>query len=290
MFKRIFLCVSSLTVLSACVLQETRQVPVSISAPITADRPVQIPRNHNLKSWWSFYGDATLDRIISSALALNPQETKVKTTSLISDLIYSYLEYRYTQNQHDLLIEYITSNSLKKEEREALGTKKKGFEEKLIRIQVKITNQTKLLPEFVNEILKDKKKIPMSDMTPFLASETNLIDAYPNSFSVDQMNSFFGLNGSVFSSGQEFWNIIPGTARKNIISNNPTTIKKVEDLEKDLIAYTHLREQTRILEKASKRQNFSDSNTYYQSRLGVLRAQYEKAKAVTKIYLSLGVY
>lgn len=286
MFKRFLHCVLGITMLSACVLQETSQAP----EPVIEKQDVIPPKTHSLSAWWSFYNDATLDRIISSALALNPQSNNDSSLNLISDLIYTYLEYRYTQNQYLWLKEYLQSASPKEEERSALLEQEKTYAEKLERLKSKTTVQTKLLPEFVEEILKDVKSLPSADITPVMAGETTLINAYPGSFKKQQMNKFFGLDDTIFVSQEEFWKITPGTARQNTMSTNPETVRKAENLERDLIAYTHLREQTRILEEALSNQNLRDPNKYYQSRLGVLRAQYEKAKAITKIYTSLGVY
>lgn len=286
MLKRFFVCVLSTIMISACVSSDksTKQNQVVIKQPIAA------PVDHSLNAWWSFYNDATLNRIISSAMSLNPQISDKATLSLISDLIFSYLEYRYTQNQSMWLDDYLNATSPGKEEKKALAEQKKKYTEKQDRLKKKITLQTKLLPEFVDEILRSEEPLPTADLSPLLASSTALLDPSPGAFSQTEVNRLFGLDNNVFTNPEALWKITLGTAENNTNAANPYTREKVKSLERDLIAYALLREQTRILEGALKKQDKFNGEAYYKARLGVLRAHYERVKATSKIYLSLGVY
>lgn len=288
MLRRYIVCVLSLFMLSACETQE----PSQTRAPVIDITPaVRAPVEHSLNAWWGFYNDATLDRIISSALSLNTQTTDKKTLQLISDLLYAYLEYRYTQSQNQWLTEYLDTAAPSEEEETALKAQKKAYQAKLQRLKKQITTLSKLLPEFIDEITRAVKPLPRADITPLLASETALLDPMPGAFTHTTINRVFGLNDSIFTGQSQFWKIVPGTAEKNMLRPSAQTRQKVITLERDLIAYTHLREQTRILEQALSRQDASsDQNAYYKARLGVLRARYERVKALSKIYLALGVY
>lgn len=286
MLKRFFACVLMTTLISACVMQKTTQAP----EPVVIKQTIAPPKDHSLNSWWSFYNDQTLDRIISSSLSLNPQPNDSKTLGLLSDLIYSYLEYRYTQNQSIWLDDYINATAPSAEERTALKEQKKKYTEKQSRLKAKITRQSKLLPEFVDEILRAVRPLPTADISPILASSTSLIDPTPNAFMNASMNRLFGLDDAVFTNPNGLWEIQPGTAVRNTNSFNVQTRDKVAKLERDLIAYTHLREQTQILENALTKHNKFDGEGFYKARLAVLRAHYERVKATSKIYLSLGVY
>ncbi len=290
MLKRFLVCVLSTVLISACVTTETSNAPVTEENPVVIKQAIAPPKDHRLNAWWSFYNDTTLDYVISSALSLNPQQNNDKTLALISDLIYSYLEYRYTQNQSIWLDDYLNATSPSAKEKVALLEQQKKYTEKLNRLKKKITIQTKLLPEFVDEILRSVQPLPTADISPLLASSTALIDPTPGVFIHTEMNRLFGLDNTVFTNSEGLWKIKPGTAAHNTNTANIQTLDKVKTLERNLIAYTHLREQTRILKKAIKNQNKFDGEGFYKARLGVLRAHYERVKAMSRIYLSLGVY
>lgn len=286
MFKRLFVCVFITIFSASCVLQETLQSP----DPVVITQTIAPPKDHTLNAWWSFYNDPVLDRILTSSLSLNPQPNNDKTMSLLSDLIYGYLEYRYIQNQNMWLDDYINATAPDAKEKAVLKDQKAKYSEKLNGLKEKITIQTRLLPEFVDEILRADSPLPTADISPVMASSTSLIDPEPNAFMNASMNRLFGLNDAVFTNPDGLWKIKPGTALNNTNTINPQTREKVQQIERDLIAYTHLREQTRILENALKKHDQFDGAGYYKARLGVLRAHYERVKAVSKIYLSLGVY
>lgn len=291
MFRHFMLCVIFTGLLSGCVIDELTAPAPQVTAPVS--EPVMFaPPEHSLHAWWSFFGDSTLDRLVSSALSLNPQDSRDKTLNLLSGVLHSYLEYRYIQNQEIWLMAYVQEDASRQKE-EKLQAQLKIYTTTQARLRKKITEKTKLLPEFVDEILRQNVPLPEGDASPFLASPVALIDAMPGRFSKTTFNQLFGLSDNIFANPESYWHVKPGHALKNTKGGSAETRSKVSALEHDLIAYAHLREQTEILEKALAKQEKSDNatkDTLYKARLGALRAKYERVKALAKVYLALGVY
>lgn len=197
MFKLLAVLLSVFLVTSCQTLeQENKLSPVSDGAEL-------IEENKVLESWWSFFGDSALDRLVTSALGLNSLADSEKNFpkddvnirslhdyyvdqrgGLVKNVVLDYVEYRYIQNQNILLGRYIdeqefnlrgvdqTQVKIIEVELEVLNDRKAEFNMRLEKLTAKIASLTKLLPEYVSALLKDNQSIPSYDITPLLLEDT----------------------------------------------------------------------------------------------------------------------
>jgi len=197
MKRRLLYGTTSLLLLGACNPATTVQNTLNTARPVAAQSDVlpeafMSQQGTTLESWWSFFGDDVFDRLISSALSLNTQ--RVTHTyldpkiDLISGVAHHYLEYRYVQNQRHLLNTYIDEldevikgmesdreRTKRKAEHDLLEDKAKQFLKREGALIAGMTSLTKLLPEFVEEILREAQDIPQADVTLLFASPARII-------------------------------------------------------------------------------------------------------------------
>ena len=311
-------------------------------------------------SWWSFYSDDVLDRLVTSALSLNPQtytDDKKSVTGgkaqsdaavissykdmrvgMVKAVVQNYIEYRYIQNQKHLLLEYIAEQTAALEvadsqsakileiELNALLERKEEYEKRLSEIHEHLAASTKLLPEFIAELMKDMKPIPEYDLSPVfltdtrellrntahvtaamvtLRNETHKGVGIADARSVlpsQPLNQTFGISDQIFSKTDYEWRVSIGQAvrslnfeemgqsvfhKQEIRTYQDAVTSYVLDLERILVGYATLSEQSQVLENAVKN---ADEMNIYKARLAALRADYEKAKTVTELFDTLNLY
>ncbi len=337
MLRRFLLCVLYSGLISGCVTGTFERPTVSVSVQKFAfDLP-----DHSLGAWWGFFEDPVYNRVIAAALQLNTDQQPLDIVSKLTD---SYTHFRYVQNQNAILGEYMEKRrqaietlglSPKKDGKDtrlqnyqsqtvALSNQQSSFESQESELKQKITAITKLLPEFVDEILKERRDLPDEGIVPLLASEANVLEHAPeiisarNQYSVKEeifpgmaINAFFGIGDQVFTGAGQPWRLKIGEAARNTKETQNTEFQTrvqryLKELESDLISYAHLHEQTQILRKSlvSKKQEYEEQkkaslgfiklldleNDLYQERLSTLRAEHTTFRALAKIYLKIGVY
>ncbi len=326
--------------------------------------------DHALGAWWSFFSDPVLDKLISAALSLNarskhepyqdegskPQKAALskyyhdQNLDLIANVIDAYIKFRYAQNQKTILEQSLKSRmavlahvDLPKENRdkdprlsdffaqnaaiekqiEQLGIKQKNQSEQL-------TESTRLLPEFIADILKTPVTLTRGDINPLLSTKSNILNEAKEvkvaraQFEITQkifpdmnLNTFFGIDDAIFANPDLSWHIIPGQSVQSLIlfDNMPDEFKAdimsyVLDLEQEMVRYTHLKEQADILKKSLEKQekDFGNLREYIKeneatftrlldlegslqsARMAVLRAKTEQLQTLSGIYLKIGVY
>ncbi len=320
-----------------------------------------------LQSWWNFFNDDVLNDFISSALNLNQvtpaptvlgqgqdsptyetllQESQDQKADLIHEITQHYLKFRYIQNQHALLnqytierkafyagdIETIKGNpqkfSTSSAEIETLEKQQKNFLLQQKNIVATLARYTKLLPEYVEERLKDVQDMPNPDITPILASDVAILESakkiavaqafynYKQSLFADQaIGHLYGISDEVFTNNRQSWRVQPGHAGRTINlpdSEEFQTFRKhileyVLDIERRMTAYAHLREQQTLLQNSAKKarvrynniqQYEVQSNTALKiaqddankTTLSALKAKYEMSKVLIDLYHAIGAY
>lgn len=310
-----------------------------------------------LKAWWSFFNDPVLNSMISSALSMNAaqlakkekfpeneitQETlmryyKNKHVELISNIAKDYIEYRYTQMQASLLNDYSARLEYDLEEiyeggagriKTELGFlrgKKQEFAKKLQKLSLSLSKTTRLLPEYIDEVLKDNNGIPDYDITPIMASSALSITGaadidvarnllYQNTrgkislretqniFPDIWISRFFGISDNIFVDQNSSWRIKIGHAQKQVmfsalkleastkqqIQEFKSSVESfVSEIEAIMISTATLRDQQKVLQEAAYKAAQEES---YKAHMAVLRAQYEKAKIIIKLFERLDIY
>ncbi len=207
MHKRLVIFAACIGLLPACV--------TAVAVDNTNIAPDNIAQERStLESWWSFFGDDTLDKLISSAISLNSkyevQKTLTKSNPSYNDLrefyrtpemdlilavTRHYIDYRYTQNKIYFLNNHIDDRDgilriiedskddlLKDTEAEQLKllSKKQDLEAEKIKLLNELTILTNLLPEYVAQILEKKLDMPNPDIMPILASPVSVIANSPD--------------------------------------------------------------------------------------------------------------
>ena len=230
-----------------------------------------------LESWWVFFDDPTLERFVTSALALNPpgesdlngadlgrnsydsyrlryHDPRIDLIKTVSAL---YVEYRYLQNRKVLMEEYIQSyEGIERfartrdflDDPRIVPYQKSYVEmaEKSNQISVKleknaraIAQTTKLLPEYIAQVLKTEVDLPASDITLILASPISVLVNAPDIaaarakfandvfkpqifetstdiFATGTLSNFLGVSDSVFLDSAFGWSVSVGAAYQNL--------------------------------------------------------------------------
>lgn len=331
MIRRISVITACLGMLSACMSQPSGWKDAGPETMVKTTGNQTLDSRHiasvqyadgPLEAWWGFYKDATLDRLVSSALQLNtlPAEGVAKSgasqasydamtdlyqnpkSALVQKIVQGYLSYRYIQNQDYYLEKYIKERTqiLARVRREAGGDAKNNpdieklqkelsvlerreddFEGQKANHIKKITSLTSLLPEYVEQVLKERTGLPQPDITPFLASSATLlrdaeeVAAARSVLSVQTqgtigpdrsavvipdmaMNRFFGISDKVFVNSNSRWRVSVGDAAKNLAFDAVQPVRKqaqpykvfqdrvltfIMDIEHDIVRYAHLQDQ-----------------------------------------------
>ncbi len=329
MLKR-FIILGALCILCSC---KTSDDDAPVKHGIAMNESLILKQDSKvLKSWWSFFNDPVYERLVAGALNLNAHVSEPKIQNpqnydelkafyqdqkidLILDVSHNYFEYRYIQNQAFLLDKYIQDRqaflsdldthyelneddtkafNFLRSELGALLKKKVEFEAQLSKISKEITTITKLLPEYVAEVLSEKEAIPEADIMPILASPASIIanatgvvaaralfirsvsqnidfSSTEIIFPQSSFNRFFGISDDVFIDSENFWGVSSGTGIQNLDFSSFQSLydqqgftafrnnveKAVNDVETLVIAFSHVREQHITLEIAvsKKEQN-----------------------------------
>lgn len=283
-----------------------------------------------LESWWSLFNDPVLDRLVSSAVSLNMPRQKAPDTLLSDDISYSalrgfyrdqravlivdvsqsYMRYRYVQNQQQTLDNY-TSERDKiiatvmrnngdakdpyfiriKSQSDSLAKKSLSLDRQKNKISRDITKLTKLLPEYVSQILKQEIGIARADITPVLVSSASIIamspdvvaarfyfmqktnnavrfsdtdDIFPNT----AMNGFFGISDDVYVGSDSRWSVSVGHAVKVMNLQSLEELYSGQDayndfrnhlfdavmnIERLIVSYAHIQEQYIVLRNAASK-------------------------------------
>jgi hypothetical protein len=310
-----------------------------------------------LEAWWSFFNDSVLNSLISSGLSLNaaqlgaktafPNDNMIKVTlesyyedkrvGLVNAIAKDYIEYRYIQIQNNLLDEYI--NRLELDSGEAVGSegkrirteleylakKKQEFAKELLNVSVSLSKSTKLLPEYIDEILKADQKIPDYDITPIMASSALIL---ANAAKIDaartmlyyksqgqialqetqdmlpdiRLNQLFGVSENIFVNTNSPWRVKIGNAQKQVdysslilhlvhrqlVEDFEDVVNSyVNEIESMLVNIATLHDQQEVLNNAIAKASRED---IYKARLASLRAEYEKTKAIVNLFERLDLY
>ncbi len=254
-----------------------------------------------LDSWWSFFNDPVLDRFISSAIDLNYNNNDISKDEIALDIARKYAQYRYIQSQKNLLTAYVAdknavidvdtakqSSKIKSQQIELLKKKIK-LENNEIDISLKIAKLTKLLPEYVSQILKKEGGIPNADITPVFASSSSIVFNSPdirkasllfvkdmagkvslsdikNIFPDMTFSRFFGIPDDVYLNNRSRWSISVGSSIRNLDLaalesrfGNKASYKEFIDniytalvsIEHKIISYANMQEQYMVLKDAA---------------------------------------
>ena len=308
MFQRFSLMLILLTATS-CVSQTSGNTELQ---SLGARNVVEIhAKDKVLKSWWSFFNDPVLDRFIAASINLNVKNPEGESqegqgmpnirANLIHEVTQSYIDYRYIQTQKNLLKNFIRDkqsfisdleNDYELNETDKLrfnqlkngmkaSYKKFGnFDGQMKAIITTLTARTKLLPEYVAEVLDENISMPPSDIKPILASPVSVIAEAPEvvearamftrsiSKNVDfsdtasvfpdvTVNRFFGISDDVFLNDETLWNVSSGAGVKSLkmekynslYSEEAFTVfrndlnQAVTKIESMVVSYAHIQEQ-----------------------------------------------
>ena len=311
-----------------------------------------------LEAWWNFFGDPILNSLVSSGLSMNasrldkkdpfPKDNitaktleayyEDKRVELVNSIVKDYIEYRYIQAQSILLNAYIGrqefalkqsdeeyKKNIIRKELEFLHEKKSEFTAQLQDFSVLLSKTTLLLPEYINEVLKENQGLPNYDITPFMASSAYLltnataIDVARTMLSYETkgritvqetqnilpdipLNRLFGISESIFVNAQNPWRIKLGQAREyvsfSVLHSYQDHHEAIEKFEEDIYTYVAgietilvsaatLRDQQTVLEGAVDR---AKQDELYKARLAALKAEYEEAKTITKLFKYIALY
>jgi len=327
-------------------------------APLLSSVEAHIPQDYRgLEAWWSFFNDSVLNSLVSSGLSLNAAQLGAKTdfpkgnmtkvallnyykdkrVNLVNSVAKDYIEYRYIQIQSNLLEEYVNRLELDLEESagsegkrirtelEYLGKKRQEFSKEILAASLSLSKTTKLLPEYIDEILKDNQKMPDYDIMPIMASSAKILT---NAAQIDtarsllhyksqgqiemkdtkgmlpeiRLNQLFGVSENIFVNANGTWRVKIGHAQEQIdfsplllhlvhrelVQEYQDVVNSyVSEIESMLVNIATLREQQEVLNNAVAR---ATKENIYKARLATLRAEYEKTKAVVKLFKSLDLY
>ncbi|MFP4097448.1 MAG: hypothetical protein ACLFP8_04755 [Alphaproteobacteria bacterium] len=365
MFRKVttlLVCPLCLTACQTLPLQKRTTAPVVVTAPAQGEvlDYVKIIVHHDqrgLEAWWGFFNDPVLNDLVPSAFSMNAADLDKRTpfpidnitpqtlhefyenkrVSMVNGIINDYIEYRYIQTQRYLLNDYLIRQKQNldravkgerdtiKRELEILRIKDQDFAGKLKDLSVSLSKTTRLLPEYIEQVLKDNQDIPDYDVTPLMASSASIV---MNAIEIDiartalsyktrgqvspqdtkdivpdvPFNQLFGISESVFVDAQSPWRIEISQARarldfsslaghsgakEDINAFKQTIDAHMAQIEELLISYSTLKDQYSVLEKAARRATQDES---YKTRLAVLKAKYEKAKTITALFKKMGLY
>ncbi|PCI55881.1 MAG: hypothetical protein COB36_03530 [Alphaproteobacteria bacterium] len=322
------LCCCVLGSCLAVELEQTEPVEL-VEAPPVMIEPVIVERTGTtLEAWWSLFNDPVLDRLVSSAVSLNMPRQKAPNTLLNDDISYSalrrfyrdqkavliadvaqsYMHYRYVQNQQQTLDAYISDRNKiittfirsngdtkdphfirVKSESDSLAKKSLSIDHQKEKISRDITKLTKLLPEYVSQVLKQQVSIPRSDITPVLVSSASMIAISPDViaarfyftqkmnnavafsdtgdiFPDTALNGFYGISDDVYVKNNARWSVSVGHAVKSMDLQRFETLYSGQDIYNDfrnhlfgavmnierlIVSYAHIQEQYIVLRNAA---------------------------------------
>ncbi|MGN7437918.1 MAG: hypothetical protein ACTHOO_04665 [Alcanivorax sp.] len=312
------------------------------------------------QSWWSFYDDDILDRLVTSALSLNPlvaagdkksvtggdaqsdaaviSSYKDMRVGLVKAVVQNYIEYRYIQNQKHLLSEYMAEQTAALEvadaqsakileiELDALLERKNDYEKRQSQILEQLAASTRLLPEFISELMRERQPVPTYDLSAAFLTDTrhvlvntahvqaalaqlrkNVGDGIARNEAVSvfpsvPLNVLFGISDQVYSKENFLWRVSIGHAvralefeqlegrvfyKRDIQEYKDTVTAYILDVERILVAYATLEEQAVVLQAAIED---ADESNIYKAKLAGLRAAFEKSKTVTELFDTLNLY
>ncbi len=315
MLHRLVVMVACFGLLMGCVIQSPTQ-----SALSTKD--LTIYEDSSLESWWVFFNDPILDRLILSALNNNDGSDN----ALAFGVVRKYAQYRYVQNQKNLLEQYIEKRNIKDKSQQIVWLRNKiELENKAIDNSLEITKLSGLLPEYVSQILKEDRGIPASDVTTILASGAFIAFNSPkiiepsrlfvknvngaslrdtrNIFPDITFSRFFGIEDGVYLNDNANWGVSIGNSIKNLdlgelenkYSNDPAYIEFIGniydglvDIERKIISYANMEEQYIVLKNAAddyQGECLSEiCDQAYSAALAALRAEYERFNILIDLY------
>lgn len=343
MLLRFAILTACVTVLAGCmpvsdILTVSDVQPVSAASlgDMQKIESVQLPMlRHDvgtLRSWWSLWGDDTLNQLISSAMQLNMVALKEDDTggdpkaALAAHVARNYITYRYVQNQNNMLSLYIQGRKdiyavlnqyeeiddsrLKaiKSEIEALEARSRDFDADEKKMIGEMTRLTKLLPEYVEQVMGGVKPLVDVDITPLLASPATLMaranaliparmallqSGAPQSvvlksekiFTSKVIGQFFGVSDEVYARSDSNWIVSVGAGVSHLdfsVLDQPSgnmydvesfknaTSEFVMDIEHKLVMFSHMHKQYLALNmQASKYiKNFEALNGAWQKNAG----------------------
>ncbi len=224
-----------------------------------------------LASWWSYLGDETLDGLVRSSLNLYAQngalinkatgtdgtvkELAARLTgskpALAQDIVKLYLQYRSLQGQDAALNEFIEqrkllAHKLNGQDGAAEQALKSDIENEILkaeqtifkndaeadRISGIIAEKTGLLPEYINQVLRDQKPLPFGDITPVLGTSAKAFAVAPQMQAFQSLyrqsqplggvlpkmmiGEFFGVSGEVYVDQNSSWQVKAGTFAHNL--------------------------------------------------------------------------
>jgi len=262
---------------------------------------------------------------------------KDKRVDLVNAITKDYIDYRYIQIQNNLLEDYLylqetalqdavgRQGKQSRTELEHLRKKKEEFTKKLRDVSVSLSKTTRLLPEYIDEVLKDNQNIPDYDITPIMTSSARIItnaakidvsrtmlfnksrgqiniqetqDVLPDT----RLNQLFGISENIFVNANSSWRVKIGHAREQINLGSLYThsgyrmqiqefgdsiYAYVSEIEGMLVSIATLRDQQEVLQRAATRAAQKD---VYKAKIAALRAEYEKTKAIVELFKDLDLY
>ncbi len=280
MLQRLVVMVACFGLLIGCVIQP----PI-----IEKDTYSLSYEDSSLESWWSFFNDPTLDRLVSSALSI-ASDNELSDNAIALNIMRKYVQYHYTQNQNNLLEQYIEKRNIEdKPQQIALLKNKIELENKAIDISIELAKATNLLPEYVTQILKKDAAMPSSDITTIFASGASIAFNSPeiiaasalfvkntggatslsdmkNIFPDITFSRFFGITDGVYLNNNSSWGVAIGDSIRNLdltelesrYSNNPAYIEFIDNvyaglvnIERKIISYANMEEQYIVLKNAA---------------------------------------
>ncbi len=365
MHKRITLMAALLSIMTGCVPIAERDfslkggepedvVPsqdVSVDYTINLDSFRPSPNAHSLASWWTFFDDPVLSRLVDSSTRLNPvsrgsmsgdvsgqmREEALRSyyrnpeLRLVVEVVQSYLRYRYIQNQDMIVLDYLDKRDFSGEgayvekELSMLQKQHKRYTAQKKDTIAKIARITKLLPEYVTQILRDDAPLPTADITPILANQASLMmgadevmvaraifaqglpslshQATKDIFGSEMFATFFGVSDDVFTGRDTLWQVSTGLAveRVNLDALDASyedniaytdfrrrVLSYLLDIEHALVSYAYMHEQHVALKVTQE--SAENEKEFFEARKATLRAEYEKSKMLVDLYKALGVY
>ncbi|MGH1403699.1 MAG: hypothetical protein ACRBDL_05605 [Alphaproteobacteria bacterium] len=357
--KRIMFMAALLSMLAGCVTiaerglsvepEETREA--ALSGGLNPDAYLPSKSSHSLTSWWTFFEDPVLIRLVESSSSLNPvardlprnnlsgsfEEEALRSyyrkpeLRLVVEVVQSYLRYRYLQNQDLLLLEYVqqisrgASTPQIERERASLQNQHDKYSLQKKDLVAKISRITKLLPEYVEQIIRNHHALPKADVTPILVNPASIMmgandimvarvlltrdipsiseQQTQDLFGRDMFGTFFGVSDDIFTGPDALWKVSTGRAVERvaldtfekIYGDDPAYIEFRErilsylmDVEHALVSYAYMHEQHSVLK--TMQDSAESEQEFFNARKATLRAEYEMAKMLVDLYKSLGVY
>ncbi|GEM_PF-5180394 len=275
-----FVIIAACFVLMGCV-----STAIDNSSDIMVEQPQLDSKSSTLDAWWNFFNDPVLDSFASAAVKLS-RGNRDDNNLMILDIVQKYVQYRYIQNQVVIIDEYLSDKKDINLIKEKVALENKGVE-----LSFEIAALTKLLPEYVAQLLREKDRIPYSDITPILASDAFVLANVSEiakarrlfvknsggaiSFSDTKrifpdmsVGRFLGVSNDVYLNNNSKWSVSIGAAIKNLDLDaldanysNSVIYKEFLDeiydgiinIEHKIISYANMQEQYIVLKKASNK-------------------------------------